>query len=205
METHGVKKVLIVDWDLHHGNATQNSFYSNPSVLYFSTHQFPHYPGSGNLTEVGRGKGEGFTVNVPLWPGHGDKEFYRIFTELLAPTATAFKPDLILVSAGFDTYVDDPLGGMGVTPRGYAAMTRVIMGLAQTCCSGRLAFTLEGGYHLAGLRESVKAVLKELLGESTLTSDDVKALEEGDPPSIVKEVGDIQKSYLRALQGLAES
>jgi len=195
METYGVKRVLIVDWDLHHGNATQNSFYSDPSVLYFSTHQFPHYPGSGNLTEIGRGEGEGFTVNVPLWPGHGDREFFQIFKQVLAPIATAYKPELILVSAGFDTYVDDPLGGMSVTPKGYAALTRVMMDLAETCCSGRLAIALEGGYHLGGLRESVKAVLKELLQESMLTQGDMEALEQGSTPPIVKEITETQKPY----------
>jgi len=121
MHTYGVKKVLIADWDLHHGNGTQNAFYNEAGVLYFSTHQFPYYPGSGNLTQVGHGDGKGFTVNVPLWPGHGDTEFFQIFKHILLPIAGAFEPDLVLVSAGFDTYVDDPLGGMKVTPKGYGA------------------------------------------------------------------------------------
>ncbi len=195
MNTYGVERVIIVDWDLHHGNATQHSFYENPDVLYFSTHQFPHYPGSGNLTEVGWGKGEGLTVNVPLWTGHGDGEFYKIFKEILVPIARDFKPGFILVSAGFDTYVEDPLGGMNVTLKGYAALTRVMMDLADTHCSGKLALTLEGGYHLGGLRASVKAVMKELVGESILTDEDMAGLEQGDPPPIIQEVVDIQRKY----------
>ncbi len=195
MKTCSAKRVLVVDWDLHHGNATQNSFYKNPAVLYFSTHQFPYYPGSGNLTEVGSGEGKGFTVNVPLRPGHGDGEFFQIFKQILCPIASAFKPEIILVSAGFDTYVDDPLGGMKVTPKGYAALTRIMMDLAKTCCSEKLAITLEGGYHLAGLRDSIKAVLNELVEDSVLTGADVKSLEDGPVPAIVQEVVQVQKPY----------
>jgi acetoin utilization deacetylase AcuC-like enzyme len=187
MHIHNAKRILIVDWDLHHGNATQNSFYKNPNILFFSTHQFPHYPGSGALQEVGRGKGEGYTVNVPLWPGHGDAEFYHMFKAILSPIADSFKPDFILVSAGFDTFHDDPLGGMKVTPKGYAALTRILMNLARTYCSNRLAFTLEGGYHLAGLRDSVKAVLKELIQESILADDDMASLDQTGPPAVVQE------------------
>jgi len=195
MHTHSVEKVLIVDWDLHHGNATQHGFYDDPTVLYFSTHQYPYYPGSGNLKEVGTEAGEGFTVNVPLWVDHGDVEFYQIFQQILVPVAKAFEPELILLSAGFDTYVDDPLGGMRVTPKGYAAMTRIMMEIAESCCSKRLAVTLEGGYHLAGLRESVKAVLKELAQDSILTEDDLKALEQGPAPTVINEVVRVQKPY----------
>ncbi len=199
MHTYSVKRVLIVDWDLHHGNATQNSFYADPAVLYFSTQQFPYYPGSGDLTEVGRGEGKGFTVNVPLQPGHGDKEFYQIFKQILSPIASAFKPEFILVSAGFDTYVDDPLGGMKVTPIGYAALTRILMDLAKTCCSERLAITLEGGYHLEGLRESAKAVIKELTHDSILTQADIESLEKGPAPPIIKEVIQAQRPYWPSL------
>jgi acetoin utilization deacetylase AcuC-like enzyme len=199
MNTYGVKKVLIADWDLHHGNGTQNTFYDDPAVLYFSTHQFPYYPGSGNLTQVGKGEGKGFTVNVPLWPGHGDAEFFQIFKRILLPIASAFKPELILVSAGFDTYVDDPLGGMKVTPKGYAALTRLLMELAEIYCSEKLAITLEGGYHLAGQRASVKAVLKELAKESILTEGDLALLEQATPPPVVEEVIQVQRAYWPAL------
>ncbi|MBW1676395.1 MAG: histone deacetylase [Deltaproteobacteria bacterium] len=199
MNTYGVKKILIVDWDLHHGNATQNTFYTDAAVLYFSTHQFPYYPGSGYLTEVGQGDGQGFTVNVPLGPGHGDAEFFQIFKHILYPIASAFKPELIFVSAGFDTYVDDPLGGMKVTPPGYAAMTRLIMDLARSYASERVAITLEGGYHLTGLKESVRAVLMELVGDSILTAGNLEGLEKGAVPGVVDDVIQVQRPYWSSL------
>ena len=195
MHTYSVKKVLILDWDLHHGNGTQNSFYENPNVLYFSTHQFPHYPGSGSATEVGRGPGKGFTVNVPLPPGQRDSDYFWIFKRVLVPIAQSFEPELILISAGFDAYIDDPLGGMNVTAKGYGVLTRMLMDLADTCCSGRLALTLEGGYHLAGLQTSTTYVLNELSGESLLTPEALTAWEAVPPPPVVEEVIDIQHSF----------
>lgn len=163
-ESLGIGRVLIVDWDLHHGNGTQHSFEEDPTILYFSTHQFPYYPGTGAYTEVGLGKGRGFTVNVPLTIGYGDAEYVAIFQKVLKPMALEFKPDLILVSAGFDIYIGDPLGGMNVTPNGFAALTRTVMDMAEECCGGRVVITLEGGYDLYGERDSVKEVLKELAG-----------------------------------------
>ncbi len=159
-----VGRILIVDWDLHHGNGTQHSFEDDPTILYFSTHQFPYYPGTGAYTEIGTGKGRGFTVNVPLTIGYGDAEYLSIFERVLKPIALEFKPELILVSAGFDIYIGDPLGGMNVTPAGFAAMTRVLMDIAGECCAGKVVLTLEGGYDLYGERDSVKEVLKELAG-----------------------------------------
>jgi acetoin utilization deacetylase AcuC-like enzyme len=166
---HGAKRVLIVDWDLHHGNGTQDTFEEDPSVLYFSTHQFPYYPGSGAFQEVGRGPGSGYTLNVPLPPGQGDGEYAAVFERILKPVAGEYRPDLVLVSAGFDIHENDPLGGMQVTPRGFAALTRALMEIAEASCGGRMVITLEGGYDLDGLRESVKAVLKEMAGR-TMTS-----------------------------------
>jgi len=163
-ESLGIGRVLIVDWDLHHGNGTQHSFEEDPTILYFSTHQFPYYPGTGAYTEVGLGKGRGFTVNVPLTIGYGDAEYAAIFQKVLKPMALEFNPELILVSAGFDIYIGDPLGGMNVTPQGFAALTRTIMDLADECCGGRVVITLEGGYDLYGERDSVKEVLRELAG-----------------------------------------
>jgi len=165
-EALNLKRILIIDWDLHHGNGTQHSFEQDPSILYFSTHQYPYYPGTGGYNEVGMGKGEGFTVNVPLSMGYGDGEYAGIFEKVLKPVALEFDPDLILVSAGFDIHGNDPLGGMRVTPEGFAALTSAIMNIADSCCDGRVVITLEGGYDLNGLRESVKAVLKELAGLS---------------------------------------
>lgn len=200
INTYSLKRILIVDWDLHHGNATQNSFYSDPGVLYFSTHQFPYYPGSGSLTEIGAGSGTGFTVNVPLRPGHGDADFFQIFKQILFPIGCAFKPELILVSAGFDTYAGDPLGGMQVTPRGYAAMTRIVMDLARRYCSDKLAVTLEGGYNLEGLRESIRAVLQELSSDSILGRTDLEFLEKGRGPAIIEEVTRVQRPYWPCLK-----
>lgn len=170
----GIKKVLIVDWDLHHGNGTQHAFEDDPDVLYFSTHQYPYYPGTGSFEEVGIGEGEGFTVNVPLSYGYGDAEYAAIYEDILKPIALGFRPQLVLISAGFDIYKDDPLGGMSVTPKGFAAITRVIMDIADECCDGRAVVTLEGGYNLNGLRDSVKAVLKELSDMTHTDPDDIR-------------------------------
>ena len=134
LQKHGLKRILIVDWDLHHGNGTHNSFYDRNDVLYFSTHQYPHYPGTGRWDEVGRGAGEGFTVNVPLSFGVADEGFLHILKEILSPVAEQYKPEFILVSAGFDIYKDDPLGGMLVSGPGFGAMTSVLMDLAHRHC-----------------------------------------------------------------------
>lgn len=163
-EHHGIKRILVVDWDLHHGNGTQHSFEEDPSVLYYSTHQYPYYPGSGAHTQKGRGRGEGYTVNVPLSTGHGDNDYTGIFERTLKPVALEFDPDLVLVSAGFDIYENDPLGGMRVTPYGFAGLTRAVLDIADACCGGKVVMTLEGGYHLRGLQESVAAVVRELAG-----------------------------------------
>jgi len=165
-ERYDLERILVIDWDLHHGNGTQHSFEEEPSILYFSTHQYPYYPGSGAFQEVGRGEGEGFTVNVPLSIGHGDGEYVGIFQRILKPIATQFDPDLVLVSAGFDIYEKDPLGGMRVTPTGFAGLMRSIMDIADECCNGKVVVTLEGGYELGGLRDSVRTVLRELVGVS---------------------------------------
>ncbi len=164
----GLKCILIVDWDLHHGNGTQHSFYQNSEVLYFSTHQFPYYPGSGAASQTGEGEGEGFTVNVPLRAGAGDMEYAAIFNHILTPVARQFSPDFILVSAGFDIYYQDPLGGMLVTEKGFAWLASRILDIAAECCNGRLLFCLEGGYNLTGLSEGVTAVIKECAGRSIL-------------------------------------
>ncbi len=165
IEILGLERVMIVDWDLHHGNGTQNSFYESEKVLYLSTHQYPYYPGSGSLQETGRGKGEGFTVNIPL-PGYqGDVDYATIFDDLVVPVGREYKPQLILVSAGFDIYGGDPLGSMDVTPQGFAYMTRTLVRLAEEVCGGRLLVTLEGGYNLDGQRDGILAVLGELSGQ----------------------------------------
>ena len=167
IDRYGLERILIVDWDLHHGNATQHQFYDSSQVLYFSTHQYPYYPGTGGFDETGLDAGKGYTVNVPLQPGAGDFEYFKIFRDVLQPVAREFAPQFILVSAGFDTYYQDPLGSMQVTPEGYARLTRQLLDSADELCGGRLAITLEGGYALDGMRDSTKTVLRELLGQTT--------------------------------------
>ncbi len=160
---HGVGRVLIVDWDVHHGNGTQHTFYDDPSVLFFSTHQFPYYPGTGRATEEGEGKGRGTTINVPMPAGQGDEVYREVFERILVPAADAFKPDWIVVSAGFDAHRDDPLAGMALTENGYAALTAIVAGIAGRHCQGRLLSCLEGGYHLNALSASVERHLLALL------------------------------------------
>jgi acetoin utilization deacetylase AcuC-like enzyme len=159
---YGAKKILIMDWDVHHGNGTQDAFYDDPSVLFISTHQFPFYPGSGAMNEIGTGAGAGYTINVPLPAGCADAEYLQVFQDIVVPAATKFQPEWILVSAGFDPHRRDPLGGMGLTEQGFGAMARSLLALANQVADGRIAFLLEGGYDLAGLRNSVAAVLAEL-------------------------------------------
>ncbi|MBA4393602.1 MAG: histone deacetylase [Desulfobacca sp.] len=191
---HGLEKVLIIDWDLHHGNGSQHSFWENNKVLYCSTHQYPYYPGTGAAGEVGGSKAQGYTVNVPLSSGYEDDDFVQIFERILLPIGRQFKPDLILISAGFDTYFLDPLGAMRVTPNGFARMTRILLGLAEEVCQGRLLLALEGGYHLEGLSLSTRAVLQELLGESTLSPQEQQPNSRPDL-SVVQKVWSIQKNY----------
>lgn len=167
IQKHGLKRILVVDWDLHHGNGTQNSFYGSTEVLYFSTHQFPHYPGTGHWNEVGEGKGEGFTVNVPLRAGKTDGDYLHIFQQILRPIASEYKPEFILVSVGFDVYEGDPLGGMQITKQGFAALTAEILDLAAAFSQKRLLCTLEGGYDLQGLQDGVGQVLYQLAGETS--------------------------------------
>ena len=160
----GYDRVLIVDWDVHHGNGTQQVFYDDPSVFYFSVHQYPHYPGTGSSDETGSGAGQGYTLNVPLPAGSGDAEYTRAFEEILMPAALRFDPDIVLVSAGFDAHIDDPLAGMAVTTAGFGKMASVVCSIADECCEGRLAITLEGGYDLHALSHSVVEVLEVMAG-----------------------------------------
>ncbi|MFH1079787.1 MAG: histone deacetylase [Pseudomonadota bacterium] len=177
MNCYGLSRILIADWDLHHGDGTARTFYDDKRVLYFSTHQYPAYPGTGALEEIGRGEGIGHTINVPLRPGAGNAQYVKIFRKLLEPVALAFKPELVMVSAGFDIYARDPLGGMKVTSRGFAYLTRILMNIADACCQGRLVLALEGGYHIDGQTASVKAVLKELRDETKVSQEELSRIE----------------------------
>jgi acetoin utilization deacetylase AcuC-like enzyme len=166
----GLERVLIVDWDVHHGNGTQDAFYETDAVLFFSVHQSPLYPGTGAVSERGRGRGEGFTINVPLPPGQGDAVYRRVFDETLLPAARAYRPQFVLISAGFDAHAADPLGGMRLTEGGFADLARRVVELADEFAGGRIVAVLEGGYDPPALGRSVAAVVRVL---------------DGDPPAMV--------------------
>ena len=163
----GIERVLIVDWDVHHGNGTQHMFETDPSVFYFSIHQWPFYPGTGAAGEKGRGKGEGTTLNVPAPAGWGDEEYLRAFREVLRPAALEFDPGFVLISAGFDALHRDPLAGMKLTEDGYREMTRIVMGIADECCDGRIVSLLEGGYDREALPVCVAGHLETLMGSAS--------------------------------------
>jgi len=162
----GVERVMIVDWDLHHGNGTMHAFQDRQDVLFCSTHQYPFYPGTGGLTEVGTGSGAGYTINVPLPPGMGNAEYCAIFQDIFRPVAEQFAPQLLLVSAGFDIYRQDPLGGMKVSAEGFGLLTSELMAMAAASAERRVVLVLEGGYHLEGEAQGVVCCLQSLLGES---------------------------------------
>ena len=161
-QRHGLAKVLIVDWDVHHGNGTQDIFYADGSVLYFSTHQQGWYPGTGWEDETGAGNGKGATLNVPVPAGTGGREVLAAFTDRLVPAADAFKPDLVLVSAGFDSDADDPLGGLMLAAVDFGALTSVVADIARKHCDGRIVSVLEGGYNVDVLKTSVAAHVRVL-------------------------------------------
>jgi acetoin utilization deacetylase AcuC-like enzyme len=160
----GAERVLVLDWDVHHGNGTQAAFWGRRDVLYQSVHQYPFYPGTGAVHEIGHGAGMGFTVNVPFPAGRTDADLGAAFYDVFLPVAQAFRPTLLLVSAGFDAHEDDPLGGMLCTERGFAAMCSAVKSLADEVAGGRLVLLLEGGYSLTGLPQSVHACLEVLAG-----------------------------------------
>jgi acetoin utilization deacetylase AcuC-like enzyme len=188
-----VSRILIVDWDVHHGNGTQNAFYRSSEVLYFSTHQYPHYPMTGRLEETGKGEGKGYTVNVPLSAGCGDRDYLYIFNHLLKPIAYNFKPELILVSAGFDPYIDDPLSDMNLTIKGFAYLAQVLRDIAEKTSNHRLIFILEGGYALEGLAHSIEAVIKVLLGENFTPPKDF--YKNYNPSNSIKRAVDFHKQF----------
>jgi acetoin utilization deacetylase AcuC-like enzyme len=161
IEHRGLNRVLILDWDVHHGNGTQEMFYETSKVLYMSTHQYPFYPGTGWFDEVGSGAGAGFIVNAPMPANFGDGEYLPVFDNLLIPIARQFKPEFVLISAGFDCHQRDPLGGMRVSEQGFTAMARRMTALAAECCDGKIVAVLEGGYDLQALAEGSRAVIEE--------------------------------------------
>lgn len=168
LTNYNIERVLIVDFDVHHGNGTQDTFYTDKNVLYFSTHQYPFYPGTGSIDETGAREGEGFTVNVPLIAGWGDHEYQTVFEDILAPIAMRFQPQLILVSAGYDAHWADNISSMQVSISGFARLVEILKVLADTLCQGNIVFTLEGGYHHQALSYSIMASLNTLLGNTEI-------------------------------------
>jgi acetoin utilization deacetylase AcuC-like enzyme len=162
----GYGRVAIIDWDVHHGNGTQHIFEERADVFYISTHRAPFYPGTGAADERGRGKGHGFTLNLPLAAGDGDAEIEAAFDERIGPALDDYKPDLVLVSAGFDAHHSDPLGGLQVSTEAFGRLTRRLMKAADVHCDGRIVLVLEGGYDLSGLSRCVLACVKELQAQS---------------------------------------
>ncbi|GAB4232922.1 MAG: histone deacetylase [Deltaproteobacteria bacterium] len=162
---HGVGKVMIVDWDVHHGNGTQNIFLEDPTVFYFSIHEHPTflYPGTGRRWEIGKGKGEGATLNAPMAPGAGDAEYRVAFEQMLTPAAERFRPEILLVSAGFDAHRDDPLADIQLTEEGFRFLTRHVIGLAERFCGGKIVSILEGGYETSSLTSCIEIHIRELL------------------------------------------
>ena len=160
----GVKRVAIVDYDVHHGNGTQHMFEDDPTVLYISTHQYPFYPGTGASSEIGTGAGAGFTVNLPLEAGAADDDYRIVFAEVIVPVLRQFQPDVLLVSAGFDAHERDPLASMRLTTAAFGAMTMELRAVAEACCGGRMALVTEGGYDLQAFAASLDAVVQVLAG-----------------------------------------
>jgi acetoin utilization deacetylase AcuC-like enzyme len=166
LEKYDLERVLIIDFDVHHGNGTQGSFYDNPRLMYISTHEYPFYPGTGALNETGSGEGRGTNLNIPLPAGCGDSEYLSVFEQVIIPAARRFNPQFILISTGYDGHWADPLAMMQLTTGGYARITAIIKELAGELCEGHLALTLEGGYNLEAIAASAKASFDVLLGNA---------------------------------------
>ncbi|KAM7517949.1 hypothetical protein LguiB_016911 [Lonicera macranthoides] len=189
---HGLKRVFIIDFDVHHGNGTNDAFYDDPDIFFLSTHQAGSYPGTGKMDEIGHGKGEGATLNLPLPGGSGNTAMRTVFDEVIVPCAQRFKPDIILVSAGYDGHVLDPLASLQFTTATYYMLASNIKQLAKQLCGGRCVFFLEGGYNLHSLSTSVADSFRAFLGEPSLAS-------KLDNPAILYEEpsGNIEKAIQR--------
>jgi acetoin utilization deacetylase AcuC-like enzyme len=160
LRADGADRIAIVDFDVHHGNGTQAAFYEDPSVLFISSHQFPFWPGSGAETERGRGAGLGYTLNLPMRAGAGDAEVLRAYETQALPALEAFRPDVLLVSAGYDAHERDPLGGLRMTTEGFSRLSLLLADAAHRLCAGRIAVVTEGGYDLGALREGIEATIE---------------------------------------------
>ena len=163
---YGISRVAIVDYDVHHGNGTQDAFYDDPGVLYVSTHEFPFYPGTGAAGEIGAAEGRGYTINVPLPHNSGDAEYRRAFEEVVLPAVRRFRPEVILVSAGYDAHFADEIALQQLSVDGYGALVSMILDAARELCQGRVLFALEGGYHLTALPWCVRRTIELLRGDA---------------------------------------
>jgi acetoin utilization deacetylase AcuC-like enzyme len=163
---HGIERVAIVDIDVHHGNGTQDAFYTEPGVLYVSTHEYPFYPGTGAASEIGAGDGRGYTINIPMPHRSGDAEHRRAFEEVVVPALRRYRPDLVLVSAGFDAHYADDIAGQVLSVDGYGALVSMIKAAADELCGGRMVVALEGGYHLVALPWCVRRTIELMLGDA---------------------------------------
>ncbi len=168
-KAYGLKRVLIVDYDVHHGNGTQDILYDDASVLFISTHQHPFYPGTGAITETGRDAGKGYTLNIPMPADCGDAEYMSVFEQIVWPAAMRFQPEFIIISAGFDGHWDDPLAMMNLSLTGYDHLTRELIRMADTLCGGKILFALEGGYNTQVLAHGVRNIAHALLGEDIIS------------------------------------
>ncbi len=167
LRNHGLKKILVIDWDIHHGNGTQNAFYNRDDVLYFSIHMSPHYPGTGHWSETGEGPGEGYNINIPLSSGKNNADYLYIIKNILTPIADSYKPEFILVSAGFDIGAADMLGGMEITNSGFGALAREIIHIAHIHSNEKILFVLEGGYDLNTIQQGTRESLLQLNGNGS--------------------------------------
>lgn len=198
-----LKRILIVDWDVHHPNGTQHIFERTNDVLVFSTHRFPFFPGTGDVNEKGMDAGEGYTINVPLSPRKTDSDFYDLYQKLLVPVALEFKPQLIIISCGFDIHYEDPIGGMKATDHAFSSLTQMMIEIAEKTCSGKIVVALEGGYDLGAMRSSAKAVFETLLDDIPKSKKRKIAGHSGksSPVSdIIQKVKEVNKPYWKCFQ-----
>ena len=190
--THGIEKVVILDYDVHQGNGTNDIFYADPSVFFISIHQSPFYPGTGALEEIGAGAGRGYTLNIPLAGGHGDSSYRRLFDEVVGPAVERFDPDLMLISAGFDAHWSDPLAGMQLTLGGYDHLARECISMAERLCDGRIVFVMEGGYDLPALAHGWANIARALLGQDEISDPYGEARSAADESGIERLINKLQ-------------
>lgn len=195
LSEYKLQRIAIIDFDVHHGNGTQEAFYDNPHVLYVSTHEHPFYPGTGNMDETGSGEAKGTKVNIPLPAGCGDTEYLKVYDEIIIPIVSCFKPEIIMVSAGYDAHQADEIAMMRLTVSGFAGIVRNIKQLADNLCQGRMVFSLEGGYSLKALPASVKATFDVLLGNTDVDDPLGKPSPELTAPDIAPLIGKIKEIH----------